>query len=108
MKPDIVYFPYQVREYPVKSSAMLLPSEFALDPNKYIQGGKPLTENQSYSSAYLNIGSDDLVTIVHKQRFTAHEPLYSHKREGTVARTAEGRTMVTNIKCDHTILVPEE
>jgi hypothetical protein len=107
VKPDIVYFPYQGREYLIKSSSMVLPSEFAVAPNKYIQGGKPLTENQSYSVVYLNIGSDDLLTIVHKQRFMARQPLDAHAGDITVAQTAEGRTMVTNIECEHTVLVPE-
>jgi hypothetical protein len=108
VKPDIVYFPFQGREFLVKSSAMLLPSEFAVNPNKYIQRGRPFTENQFFSSTYLNIGSDGLVTIIHKQRFAANEQINSHTSEGTLDCHAEGRTIVTNIRCNHDILVPED
>jgi hypothetical protein len=107
MKPDIVYFPYEGRQYLVKSSAMLLPSRFAFAPDRYIRDGKPLTENQSYSLVYLNIGSDDLLTIVHQPRFTILSAQVGKQRDDT-SSTTDPRTGVTNIKCDHTILIPEQ
>lgn len=107
MKPDIVYFPHEGRQYLVKSSAMLLPSRFAFAPDRYIRDGKPLTENQSYSLVYLNIGSDDLLTIVHQPRFTVLGAQVGNQRDDT-SSTSESRTGVTNIKCDHTILIPEQ
>ena len=107
MKPDIVYFPYDGRQYLVKSSGMLLPSRLASAPNRYIRDGKPLTENQSYSVVYLNIGSDDLLTIVHQPRFTILSAPVGKQRDDT-SSTTEPRTGVTNIKCDHTILIPEQ
>ena len=106
VRPDIVYFPYEGREYLVKSAAMLLPSELALDPSGYVQGGKPVTEHQAFSLAYVNIGSDNLVSIIHKQRFRADEKVDDHVNKGTVMRQDEGRTMVTRVQCDHTILIP--
>jgi hypothetical protein len=106
VKPDIIYFPHQNKDYLVKSSAMLLPEKFVVDPRQYIASGRRLTANESYSLAYLNISSDDLVTIVHKQRFTADERLDAHARKGTLVREAEGRTLVTHVRCEHIILVP--
>lgn len=108
VKPDIVYFPHWDKDYLVKSSAMLLHTGFVTNPRQHLDIGRPLTANETFSLAYLNIGSDNLVTITHKQRFTADEQVDDHAREGIVSRQAEGRTMVTHVQCEHVILIPED
>jgi hypothetical protein len=78
-----------------------------MNPASYLSGGTPLFDHQAFSLAYLNIGSDKLVTIVHKQRFRADKQVDDHIREGTLMHGDEGRTGVSGVECDHTILVPE-
>jgi hypothetical protein len=107
VKPDIIYFPYEHKDYLVKSAATVLPTEFVMNPASYLSGGTPLFDHQAFSLAYLNIGSDKLVTIVHKQRFRADKQVDDHIREGTLMHGDEGRTGVSGVECDHTILVPE-
>jgi hypothetical protein len=108
MRPDITYFPRTGREYLVKSSTMLLPSAFASDPMNYIRGGKALTDDRCYSSTWLNIGSDDLLTIIHKRRFMTRELVNRPARKSRAAPPCEEQTLVTNIRCEHVILVPTE
>jgi hypothetical protein len=108
LKPDIIYFPHHTKNYMVKSSAMLLPTEFVFDPQRYVAAGQTLTANKGYSLCYLNIGSDNVLTIIGKPRFIADGRVDEHIREGTVSRRAEGRTLVTHLECAHVILVPEK
>jgi hypothetical protein len=108
IQPDIVYFPHQDRDYLVKSAPVLLPSDLAADPQAYVAGGRPLTANENYSVAYLNVSAAGQLTIVSKQRFTANTPLDDHVREGRLSRDAEGRTSVTRIPCTPLFLVPED
>jgi hypothetical protein len=108
LKPDIIYFPHQAKDYLVKSSAMLLPTEFIFDPRRYLAEGRPLSTCEGYSLCYLNIGSDNTLTIIGEPRFIADERVDAHVREGTVSRQAEGRTLVTRVECAHAILVPEK
>jgi hypothetical protein len=107
VKSDIIYFPYEHKDYLVKSGATVLPTEFVMNPAGYLSGGTPLFDHQDFSLAYLNIGSDKLVTIVHKQRFRADKQVDDHIREGTLMHLDEGRTGVSRVECDHTILVPK-
>jgi hypothetical protein len=106
VKPDIIYFPYQHKDYLVKSAAMVLPTEFVRDPSHYIQNGGPLFDHQDFSLAYLNIASDNLLTIVHKQRFVADETRDDHIREGTLLHSDEGGVGVTRVYCEHSLLFP--
>ncbi len=107
LKPDIIYFPHQARDYLVKSSAMLLPIELVSDPRRYLTRGRPLTACKRYSLSYLNIGSDNKLTIIGKPRFIADEQIDEQIREGTFNRHAEGRTLATQLDCPHVVLVPE-
>lgn len=106
LKPDIIYFPHQAKDYLVKSSAMLLPTAFVTDPRKYLAKGHPLTANNDYCLTYLNIGSDNRLTLIGKPRFIADKRIDKHVQEGTVSRPAEGHTLVTQIECAHVFLVP--
>lgn len=107
VKPDIIYFPHQGKDYVVKSSAMLLPTRFVVNHQQYLEVSRPLTANEAYSLVYLNIGSDNLAIIVHKQRFAADKQVDKHVREGTVSHQCQDRTTVTLVQCKHFILVPE-
>ncbi len=106
IKPDIIYFPYEHKDYLIKSAAMVLPTDFVLDPSDYLRDGKPLFDHEIFSLAYLNIGSDNSLTIVHKQRFKTDKRLDDHIREGTLARGSEGHVGVTRVYCDYDILIP--
>jgi hypothetical protein len=107
LKPDIVYFPYQAKDYLVKSSAMLLPTAFVTDPQRYVAAGQTPTANRNYCLSYLSIGSDKTLTIIGKPRFMADEQVDEHIREGAVSRQDEGRTLVTQLECTHVFLIPE-
>jgi hypothetical protein len=108
LKPDIIYFPYQTRDYLVKSSAMLLPTEFVDDPRRYLTKGRSFTANNEYCLSYLNIDSDKRLTIIGKPRFIADKHIDDHVQEGTVSRPAEGHTLVTQVSCAHVFLLPEK
>ena len=108
IKPDIVYFPHRGKEYLIKSSAMLLPTAFVSDPHGYLATGRPLFANSTYSTTYLNIGSDNVTTIIGKQRFIADKTVDEHVSEGEVNHRNEGRTLVTHIRCAHVVLAPED
>ena len=107
VKPDIIYFPDQGRDYLVKSSAMLLPTPFVNDPLRCVAAGRPILSNEEFSLTYLNVGSDGRVTIIHKQRFMADRKVSGRVLEGTVSHSAEGPTMVTQVQCEHAILIPD-
>lgn len=120
MKPDIIYFPETGKDFLIKSPAMILPTEFAVNPRQYGQTGRPVIANKTFSLVYLNIGSDNLLTIVQAQRFSADEsidrrlersigaseptPLF----EGYQDLESAPGTTVTRLECDYTILAPED
>jgi hypothetical protein len=118
MKPDIIYFPEVGQDFLIKSSAMVLPTQFALNPRQYVQTGRPLIANKTFSMAYLNIGADNLLTIVQKQHFSVDETIEkSLERSVRVSEPTprfEGHqnlrndtgTVVTRLECDYRILVP--
>lgn len=118
MKPDIIYFPEAGRDFLIKSSTMVLPTEFVLNPEQYIQTDRPLIANDTFSLAYLNIGSDNLLTIVHKQRFSINERMEEVLRRSIDAshptpllhghqnRPDDSATEVTRLECEYTVLVP--
>jgi hypothetical protein len=108
IKPDIVYFPHRGKDYLIKSSSMLLPSEFVADPAAYLASGRSLSVSSTYSAAYFNIDSDDAVTIVGKRRFVADKSAVLHVSEGEVGREDESPTRVTRIRCAHAILAPDQ
>lgn len=106
LKPSLVYFPHQGREYVVKSSAMLLPAEFAADPLRYVESGRRLVENTSFSLAYLTIDSNGRLLITHKRRFEAAGETTAGVREGAIRREEEGPTELTVLHCAYTLLAP--
>ncbi len=106
IKPDIVYFPNDGRDYLVKSSQMLLPLDFVRDPHAYLQAPTPLTESRDFAVSYLNVSSDNQLTIVYTHRATADVQVTDRIREGRLARKQQGPTSVTCFRCRHTILVP--
>ena len=108
IRPDIVYFPHRGKDYLIKSSAMLLPTTFVADPRGYLATGRPLSANSTYSTTYLNVGSDNVTTIIGKQRFSADKTVDVHVSEGEVSRRNEGPTLVTRIRCAHVVLAPED
>ena len=119
LKPDTIYFPETGKDFLIKSSTMILPTEFALNPKKYLAEAKPLIANKTFSLVYLHIGSDGGLTIVHKQRYSADEDIDkalersiavsapTARFEGWQASPSDWPTGVTRLECDYTILVPE-
>jgi hypothetical protein len=107
LKPDIIYFPDRDRQYLIKSSAMLLPADFASDPERYAHSGRPFVENQAFCRAYVNIDSKGRLTIVHKLRYATHIGQDKPVREGVLSRAHEGPTLVTQVHCEQGILVPQ-
>jgi hypothetical protein len=69
---------------------------------------------------YLNIGADNSLTIVHKQRFSVNESVEvslersmrvsepTPRFEGHQSLQGDPNTTVTQIECDYAILVPDE
>jgi hypothetical protein len=120
VKPDIVYFPERGKDFLIKSSATILPTEFAVDPTLYARTGKPVIANKTFSLVYLNIGADNSLTIVHKQRFSVNESVEvslersmrvsepTPRFEGHQSLQGDPNTTVTQIECDYAILVPDE
>ena len=119
-RPDIIYFPQASSGFVVKSSAMILPTAFVTDPEQYVQTGRPVIANTSFSLAYLNLDSDGMLTIVHKERFTLRESL-----ERTLARSlsvseptprflghqlrqADSPAGATRVHCEYTVLIPQD
>jgi hypothetical protein len=120
VKPDIVYFPERGKDFLIKSSATILPTEFAVDPTLYARTSRPVIANRDFSLVYLNIGADNLLTIVHKQRFSINESVEvslersmrvsepTPRFEGHQSLQGDPNTTVTQIECDYAILVPDE
>jgi hypothetical protein len=118
IKPDIVFFPEDERGFLVKSAAMVVPTEFARDPTRYLQTGKPLIANLAFSLAYLAIDSDGHLTIVHQPCYSADESIEDNlersfsvseptaRFKGYRDRQSGPGTMTTRLHCDYTILVP--
>ena len=106
VKPSVVYFGHERNRFLVKSASMLLPSELVNDPAAYAAGNKALVDNLQFSQTYLNICSDNTLTIVSKQRCMVKRKSDSSVHQGTVLRSEEGRTLVTCVQCPHTILMP--
>jgi hypothetical protein len=118
MDPDIVYFPEEGKEFLIKSSAVVLPTQCALNPRQYVRTSRPLIANRTFSLAYLNIGADKSLTIVHKQIFSADESVEKGLERSIWASEPTPRfeaqqnlrnhpgTLVTRLECDYTILVP--
>lgn len=107
VKPDIIYFPDEYKNYLVKSSSMLLPTEFVADPNEYAGKNRPLVANEIFSLAYLNIGSDNILVIIHKQHAKVGIKVDDHAHQGTFTHQGTHQTQITRVACNHTILVPE-
>jgi hypothetical protein len=119
VKPDIIYFPERGKDFLIKSSEMILPTEFAVDPKQYVRTGRPVIANKTFSLVYLNIGADNLLTIVHKQRLSVNESIERSleraisasepvpRFEGNQNFQRDPNTMVTRLECDYAILVPE-
>ena len=107
IRPDIIFFPDDSRDYLVKSSAMLLPADFSADPLSYAGTGRPFIENSAFSLAYINVDSDNLATIVHKLRYAAAGQPDPYGTVGELTREQEGPTLVTRVQCEQAILVPE-
>jgi len=119
MKPDIVYFPDDGRDFLAKSSSMILPADLVAHPLRYAVAGRPLVANETFSLAYLSIASDGLLTIVHKRRFSLAESLSDNLERaarsaeatprfmGRQGRQEDGPTMVTRLACPYAFLVPE-
>jgi hypothetical protein len=119
IKPDIVYFPQDKRGFLVKSAGMVVPTEFANNPAQYLQTGKPLIANKTFSLAYLAIDSNGLLTIAHQQCFSADESVEENlvrsfsvseptpRFKGYLDRQSGPKTMVTRLECDLAVLVPE-
>jgi len=107
IRPDIIFFPDRDRDYLVKSSAMLLPADFASDPVGYARTGRPFIDNHTFSRAYVNVDSDNLVTIVHTLRYAAAGRPTESGLTGALSHEEEGKPLVTRVYCKQTILIPE-
>jgi hypothetical protein len=118
LRPDIIYFPDDERDFLVKSSAMVLPTALARDPWRYAATGRPLVANTSFGVSYLNLDSTGLLTIIHTPRFAVQESTEDAlERVAAVAEpaapfvgrrcdTADGHSQVTRVTCQYELLLP--
>ena len=120
-KPVNIRFGNGGTDFQVKSSVMILPTEFASKPKEYLAAGdKPLIANRTFSLAYLNINSNRTLTIVHKQCYSALEDIDkaiersiwasvpTAQFEGWQVNSSTPTTGVTRLECDYTILMPDK
>ena len=106
LSPDIIYFPHQHRDYVIKTSAMLLPTDLARDPAQFASSGARLIDSAYFSLSYLSVASDGELIIVHKDWSQADDGHNDGLREGTKLYGKEGRTKTTVVRCQHSILIP--
>ncbi len=119
VKPNIVYFPEEERDFLVKSAGLVLPTEFANNPAQYLHTGKPLIANRTFSLVYLAIDSDGHLTIAYQPCYSADESIEDNlirsfsvseptpRFKGVHNRKTGPGTMATRLRCDYAILVPE-
>jgi hypothetical protein len=118
LKPASVSCPESGKGFLIMSSAMILPTAFVLNPKRYVKHATPLIANKTFSLAYLTVGSDQTLTIVHKQRYSADESAHRALKRAIALSAPTARfearqairpdppAAITRLECDYAILVP--
>ena len=64
-------------------------------------------DSELFSLAYLNIVSDNILVIIHKQHARVGTKVDDHSHQGTFTHQGTHQIQITRVACNHTILVPE-
>jgi len=107
IKPDIVYFTNTDTEFVIKSSQILLPTDFVEDVGGYIKEQNNFTDTNKFGISYITILSNGKMIIYHIMNCLADNTIDEHVRKNTFDYSRGSKEMLKEYDVNIEILVPE-